>query len=134
MQLDKEKELKQEKERCRLLARQIAREIAPRTVSLLGDGGLLEEALKEEKFVFAPEGEPAELLIVTEPDKAKRAGLEAEKILLAVTNAEDVAAAAKELAEQDYYRDFRWKCRDRSVANALFCHRSEAPEIGRAHV
>lgn len=56
MQLDKEKELKQERERCRSLAHQVAREVAPGTVTLVGRCEPLEVALKAEKFVFAPEG------------------------------------------------------------------------------
>ena len=128
MQLDKEKELKQEQERCRMLARQIARELAPRTVRLTVGYDLLEAALKEEKFVFAPEEEAAELLIVTDPEQADLTGLESETILLAGRHAEEVAAAAQQLAGQGYYRSFRWKCRDRSMANALFCRQAEAPE------
>ena len=96
MQLDKEKELKQEQERCRMLARQIARELAPRTVRLTAEYDLLEAALKEEKFVFAPEEEAAELLIVTDPEQADLTGLESETILLAGRHAEEVAAAAQQ--------------------------------------
>ena len=128
MQLDKEKELKREQERCRMLARQIARELAPRTVRLTAGYDLLEAALKEEKFVFAPEEEAAELLIVTDPEQADLTGLESKTILLAGRHAEEVAAAAQQLAGQGYYRSFRWKCRDRSMANALFCRQAEAPE------
>ncbi len=128
MQLDKEKELKREQERCRMLARQIARELAPRTVRLTAGYDLLEAALKEEKFVFAPEEETAELLIVTDPEQADLTGLESKTILLAGRHAEEVAAAAQQLAGQGYYRSFRWKCRDRSMANALFCRQAEAPE------
>ena len=128
MQLDKEKELKQEQERCRMLARQIARELAPRTVRLTVGYDLLEAALKEEKFVFAPEEEAAELLIVTDPEQADLTGLESKTILLAGRHADEVAAAAQQLAGQGYYRSFRWKCRDRSMANALFCRQAEAPE------
>ena len=79
MQLDKEKELKREQERCRMLARQIARELAPRTVRLTAGYDLLEAALKEEKFVFAPEEEAAELLIVTDPEQADLTGLERKR-------------------------------------------------------
>ena len=128
MQLDKEKELKQEQERCRVLARQVARELAPKTVRLMGENKLLEEALKEEKFVFAAEKETPELFIVVEPEAAELPLFENAKVLLYGTHAEDVASCAKKLAEQGMYRNFRWKWHDRAMASALFCAQAEAPE------
>ena len=128
MQLDKEKELKQEQERCRVLARQVARELAPKTVRLMGENKLLEEALKEEKFVFAAEKETPELFIVVEPEAAELPLFENAKVLLYGTHAEDVASCAKKLAEQGIYRNFRWKWHDRAMASALFCAQAEAPE------
>ena len=128
MQLDKEKELKQEQERCRVLARQIARELAPKTVKLMGENKLLEEALKEEKFVFAAEKETPELFIVVEPEAAELPLFENAKVLLYGTHAEDVASCARKLAEQGMYRNFRWKWHDRAMASALFCAQAEAPE------
>ncbi len=128
MQLDKEKELKQEQERCRVLARQVARELAPKTVKLMGENKLLEEALKEEKFVFAAEKETPELFIVVEPEAAELPLFENAKVLLYGTHAEDVASCARKLAEQGMYRNFRWKWHDRAMASALFCAQAEAPE------
>ena len=128
MQLDKEKELKQEQERCRVLARQVARELVPKTVRLMGENKLLEEALKEEKFVFAAEKETPELFIVVEPEAAELPLFENAKVLLYGTHAEDVASCAKKLAEQGMYRNFRWKWHDRAMASALFCAQAEAPE------
>ena len=128
MQLDKEKELKQEQERCRVLARQVARELAPKTVKLMGENKLLEEALKEEKFVFAAEKETPELFIVVEPEAAELPLFENAKVLLYGTHAEDVASCARKLAEQGIYRNFRWKWHDRAMASALFCAQAEAPE------
>ena len=128
MQLDKEKELKQEQERCRVLARQVARELAPKTVRLMGENKLLEEALKEEKFVFAAEKETPELFIVVEPEAAELPLFENAKVLLYGTHAEDVASCARKLAEQGIYRNFRWKWHDRAMASALFCAQAEAPE------
>ena len=128
MQLDKEKELKQEQERCRVLARQVARELAPKTVRLMGENKLLEEALKEEKFVFAAEKETPELFIVVEPEAAELPLFENAKVLLYGTHAEDVASCARKLAEQGMYRNFRWKWHDRVMASALFCAQAEAPE------
>ena len=128
MQLDKEKELKQEQERCRVLARQVARELVPKTVRLMGENKLLEEALKEEKFVFAAEKETPELFIVVEPEAAELPLFENAKVLLYGTHAEDVASCAKKLAEQGIYRNFRWKWHDRAMASALFCAQAEAPE------
>ena len=128
MQLDKEKELKQEQERCRVLARQVARELAPKTVRLMGENKLLEEALKEEKFVFAAEKETPELFIVVEPEAAELPLFENAKVLLYGTHAEDVASCARKLAEQGMYRNFRWKWHDRAMASALFCAQAEAPE------
>ena len=128
MQLDKEKELKQEQERCRVLARQVARELAPKTVRLMGENKLLEEALKEEKFVFAAEKETPELFIVVEPEATELPLFENAKVLLYGTHAEDVASCAKKLAEQGMYRNFRWKWHDRAMASALFCAQAEAPE------
>ena len=128
MQLDKEKELKQEQERCRVLARQVARELVPKTVRLMGENKLLEEALKEEKFVFAAEKETPELFIVVEPEAAELPLFENAKVLLYGTHAEDVASCARKLAEQGMYRNFRWKWHDRAMASALFCAQAEAPE------
>ena len=128
MQLDKEKELKQEQERCRVLARQVARELAPKTVRVMGENKLLDEALKEEKFVFAAEKETPELFIVVEPEAAELPLFENAKVLLYGTHAEDVASCAKKLAEQGIYRNFRWKWHDRAMASALFCAQAEAPE------
>ena len=128
MQLDKEKELKQEQERCRVLARQVARELAPKTVKLMGENKLLEEALKEEKFVFAAEDETPELFVIVEPEAAELPQFESAKVLLYGTHADDVASCAKKLAEQGMYRNFRWKWHDRAMASALFCAQAEAPE------
>ncbi len=128
MQLDKEKELKQERERCRLLAHQVAREVAPGTVTLVGRSEPMKAALREEKFVFASEGETADLLIVMDPEPEKLTEMDSEKILVYASRAENLASCAKKLAEQGFYRSFRWKCRDRTVADALFCRQKEEPD------
>ncbi len=128
MQLDKEKELKQERERCRLLAHQVAREVAPGTVTLVGQSEPMKAALREEKFIFASEGETADLLIVMDPEPEKLTEMDSEKILVYASRAENLASCAKKLAEQGFYRSFRWKCRDRTVADALFCRQKEEPD------
>ena len=131
MQLDKEKEKRQAQERRRQLARQIARELAPRTVKVLGGDEVLEAELREEKFPLAAEGETPELLIVSGLGETELPDVVAcDKVLLFGSHAEDVAEGAQKLVEQGFYRNFKWKCRDRSVATALFCRQAAAPEAG----
>ena len=44
MELDQEKQNQEAAERCRALAQRIVRELAPRSVQVLEDSGLLEKA------------------------------------------------------------------------------------------
>lgn len=60
-----------------------------------------------------------------DPKQEKLTEMDSEKILVYAPHAEDLASCAKKLAEQGFYRSFRWKCCDRTAADALFCRQKE---------
>ena len=65
MELDQEKQKQEAAERCRALAQRIVRELAPRSVQVLEDSGLLEKAFC--KMNTAVVQSAPELLVVADP-------------------------------------------------------------------
>ena len=65
MELDQEKQNQEAAERCRALAQRIVRELAPRSVQVLEDSGLLEKAFC--KMNTAVVQSAPELLVVADP-------------------------------------------------------------------
>ena len=65
MELDQEKQNQEAAERCRALAQRVVRELAPRSVQVLEDSGLLEKAFC--KMNTAVVQSAPELLVVADP-------------------------------------------------------------------
>ena len=125
MELDQEKQNQEAAERCRALAQRIVRELAPRSVQVLEDSGLLEKAFVNEYCGGAkrpgaagggrpPVGHPA-----------RRTG---GKVLLVCAEYAGMADCAKQLAAQGFCRELAWKDHGKEQLTALFC-RMAAPEL-----
>ena len=80
MELDQEKQNQEAAERCRALAQRIVRELAPRSVQVLEDSGLLEKAFC--KMNTAVVQSAPELLVVADPQWVSLPAVQAEKVLL----------------------------------------------------
>ena len=126
MELEKKKETKQEAERCRLMAQRILRELAPRSVQVLGGSGLLEEALCK---AGAAAADQPELLVAEDPEWLTLPETLPSKVLLVCSEGADLAACAQQLMEQGLYRDFSWKNRGRGQQAALFSRPASAQEL-----
>lgn len=77
MELDQEKQNQEAAERCRALAQRIVRELAPRSVQVLEDSGLLEKAFC--KMNTAVVQSAPELLVVADPQWVTLPAVQAEK-------------------------------------------------------
>ena len=128
MELDQEKETREAAERCRTLAQRIVRELAPRSVQVLGGSGLLEKTLYKMNTTLAPADGSAELLVVVDAEWVQLPAVQADKVLLVCDEAAAMAACAKQLAGQGLYRDFAWHDRGREQMTALFCRMEAAPQ------
>ena len=80
MELDQEKQNQEAAERCRALAQRIVRELAPRSVQVLEDSGLLEKAFC--KMNTAVVQSAPELLVVADPQWVTLPAVQAEKVVL----------------------------------------------------
>ena len=83
MELDQEKQNQEAAERCRALAQRIVRELAPRSVQVLEDSGLLEKAFC--KMNTAVVQSAPELLVVADPQWVSLPAVQAEKVLLVLS-------------------------------------------------
>ena len=126
MELDQEKQNQEAAERCRALAQRIVRELAPRSVQVLEDSGLLEKAFC--KMNTAVVQSAPELLVVTDPQWVSLPAIQAEKVLLVCAEYAGMADCAKQLAAQGFCRELAWKDRGKEQLTALFC-RMAAPEL-----
>ena len=126
MELDQEKQNREAAERCRTLAQRIVRELAPRSVQVLEDSGLLEEAFC--KMNTAVVQSAPELLVVADPQWVSLSAVQAEKVLLVCAEYAGMADCAKQLAAQGFCRELAWKDRGKEQLTALFC-RMAAPEL-----
>lgn len=126
MELDQEKQNQEAAERCRALAQRIVRELAPRSVQVLEDSGLLEKAFC--KMNTAVVQSAPELLVVADPQWVTLPAVQAEKVLLVCAEYAGMADCAKQLAAQGFCRELAWKDRGKEQLTALFC-RMDAPEL-----
>ena len=126
MELDQEKQNQEAAERCRALAQRIVRELAPRSVQVLEDSGLLEKAFC--KMNTAVVQSAPELLVVADPQWVTLPAVQAEKVLLVCAEYAGMADCAKQLAAQGFCRELAWKDRGKEQLTALFC-RMAAPEL-----
>ena len=126
MELDQEKQYQEAAERCRALAQRIVRELAPRSVQVLEDSGLLEKAFC--KMNTAVVQSAPELLVVADPQWVTLPAVQAEKVLLVCAEYAGMADCAKQLAAQGFCRELAWKDRGKEQLTALFC-RMAAPEL-----
>lgn len=110
----------------RALAQRIVRELAPRSVQVLEDSGLLEKAFC--KMNTAVVQSAPELLVVADPQWVSLPAVQAEKVLLVCTEYAGMADCAKQLAAQGFCRELTWKDRGKEQLTALFC-RMDAPEL-----
>ena len=100
MELDQEKQNQEAAERCRALAQRIVRELAPRSVQVLEDSGLLEKAFC--KMNTAVVQSAPELLVVADPQWVSLPAVQAEKVLLVCGEYAGMADCAKQLAAQGF--------------------------------
>ena len=107
MELDQEKQNQEAAERCRALAQRIVRELAPRSVQVLEDSGLLEKAFC--KMNTAVVQSAPELLVVADPQWVTLPAVQAEKVLLVCAEYAGMADCAKQLAAQGFCRELAWK-------------------------
>ena len=126
MELDQEKQNQEAAERCRALAQRIVRELAPRSVQVLEDSGLLEKAFC--KMNTAVVQSAPELLVVADPQWVGLPAVQAEKVLLVCAEYAGMADCAKQLAAQGFCRELAWKDHGKEQLTALFC-RMDAPEL-----
>ena len=126
MELDQEKQNQEAAERCRALAQRVVRELAPRSVQVLEDSGLLEKAFC--KMNTAVVQSAPELLVVADPQWVTLPAVQAEKVLLVCAEYAGMADCAKQLAAQGFCRELAWKDRGKEQLTALFC-RMAAPEL-----
>lgn len=98
MELDQEKQNQEAAERCRALAQRIVRELAPHSVQVLEDSGLLEKAFC--KMNTAVVQSTPELLVVEDPQWVSLPAVQAEKVLLVCAEYAGMADCAKQLAAQ----------------------------------
>ena len=126
MELDQEKQNQEAAERCRTLAQRIVRELAPRSVQVLEDSGLLEEAFCKRNTAVVQSA--PELLVVADPQWVSLPAVQAEKVLLVCAEYAGMADCAKQLAAQGFCREFAWKDSGKEQLTALFC-RTAAPEL-----
>ena len=126
MELDQEKQNQEAAERCRALAQRIVRELAPRSVQVLEDSGLLEKAFC--KMNTAVVQSAPELLVVADPQWVRLPAVQAEKVLLVCAEYAGMADCAKQLAAQGFCRELAWKDHGKEQLTALFC-RMDAPEL-----
>ena len=111
MQLEKEKESRQDAERCRLLAQRIAEELAPESAAVLGDDEAsctaLQKALRKvgiraNEWTAAAARQP-DLLVVEDPTFVELPAQLAAKVLLVCTDTTALANWAEQLAQRGYY-------------------------------
>lgn len=126
MELDQEKQNQEAAERCRALAQRIVRELAPHSVQVLEDSGLLEKAFC--KMNTAVVQSTPELLVVEDPQWVSLPAVQAEKVLLVCAEYAGMADCAKQLAAQGFCRELTWKDHGKEQLTALFC-RMDAPEL-----
>lgn len=126
MELDQEKQNQEAAERCRALAQRIVRELAPRSVQVLENSGLLEEAFDKMNTTVVQSS--PELLVVTDPQWVTLPAVQAEKVVLVCDEYTGMADCAKQLAAQGFCREFAWKDSGKEQLTALFC-RTAAPEL-----
>ena len=126
MELDQEKQNQEAAERCRALAQRIVRELAPRSVQVLEDSGLLEKAFC--KMNTAVVQSAPELLVVADPQWVSLPAVQAEKVLLVCAEYAGMADCAKQLVAQGLCRELAWKDHGKEQLTALFC-RMDAPEL-----
>ena len=128
MQLEKEKESRQDAERCRLLAQRIAEELAPESAAVLGDDEssctALQKALRKagvraNEWTAAAARQP-DLLVVEDPTFVELPAQLAAKVLLVCTDTTALANWAEQLAQRGYYRDMFWRSKGRTQQSALF--------------
>ena len=118
MELDQEKQNQEAAERCRALAQRIVRELAPRSVQVLEDSGLLEKAFC--KMNTAVVQSAPELLVVADPQWVTLPAVQAEKVLLVCAEYAGMADCAKQLAAQGFCRELAWKDHGKEQLTALF--------------
>ena len=116
MELDQEKQNQEAAERCRALAQRIVRELAPRSVQVLEDSGLLEKAFC--KMNTAVVQSAPELLVVADPQWVTLPAVQAEKVLLVCAEYAGMADCAKQLAAQGFCRELAWKDRGKEQLTA----------------
>ena len=126
MELDQEKQNQEAAERCRALAQRIVRELAPRSVQVLENSGLLEEAFGKMNTTVVQSS--PELLVVADPQWVTLPAVQAEKVVLVCDEYTGMADCAKQLAAQGFCREFAWKDSGKEQLSALFC-RTAAPEL-----
>ena len=126
MELDQEKQNQEAAERCRALAQRIVRELAPRSVQVLENSGLLEEAFGKMNTTVVQSS--PELLVVADPQWVTLPAVQAEKVVLVCDEYTGMADCAKQLAAQGFCREFAWKDSGKEQLTALFC-RTAAPEL-----
>ena len=128
MQLEKEKESRQDAERCRLLAQRIAEELAPESAAVLGDDdtscAALQKALRKAGIRAngwtAAAAQQPDLLVVEDPAFVELPTQLAAKVLLVCTDTTALANWAEQLAQRGYYRDMFWRSKGRAQQSALF--------------
>ena len=118
MELDQEKQNQEAAERCRALAQRIVRELAPRSVQVLENSGLLEEAFDKMNTTVAQSS--PELLVVADPQWVTLPAVQAEKVVLVCDEYTGMADCAKQLAAQGFCREFAWKDSGKEQLTALF--------------
>ena len=126
MELDQEKQNQEAAERCRALAQRIVRELAPRSVQVLENSGLLEETFGKMNTTVVQSS--PELLVVADPQWVTLPAVQAEKVVLVCDEYTGMADCAKQLAAQGFCREFAWKDSGKEQLTALFC-RTAAPEL-----
>ena len=126
MELDQEKQNQEAAERCRALAQRIVRELAPRSVQVLENSGLLEEAFGKMNTTVVQSS--PELLVVADPQWVTLPAVQAEKVVLVCDEYTGMADCAKQLAAQGFCREFAWKDSGKEQLTALFC-RTAVPEL-----
>ena len=118
MELDQEKQNQEAAERCRALAQRIVRELAPRSVQVLENSGLLEEAFDKMNTTVVQSS--PELLVVADPQWVTLPAVQAEKVVLVCDEYTGMADCAKQLAAQGFCREFAWKDSGKEQLTALF--------------
>lgn len=126
MKLEQEMQTKQRLRESRELAQRILREIAPRSVELLGGSEPLRQQLAGGKVPLV--AQQGELLVIEEPEWQELPQVTAEKVLLVCADTVLLSEYAAQLAKQGFYRDFGWHDRAKVQHTALFC-RGEVPQV-----